>query len=105
MIRKLGRKQLKLQLQSPLARIPPGLAGRQLELSPDGLELVYTFDSQGEATGIASLLRQIRDQGIDFRDLQTSESSLEEIFVNLVSSRQQPHSRQTAAGTRLAPTP
>ncbi len=84
LMRKLGRRQLTLQLQSPLAAIPPGLADRQLELSADGLQLVYTFDTQAETTGIASLLRQIRDQGIDFRDLQTSESSLEEIFVSLV---------------------
>jgi ABC-2 type transport system ATP-binding protein len=87
LMRKLGRKQLTLQLRSPLAAIPPGLAGRPLALSADGLQLVYTFDAQGETTGIASLLRQIRDQGIDFRDLHTSESSLEEIFVNLVSAR------------------
>lgn len=84
LMRKMGRRQLTLQLQSPLACIPPGLADRQLELSADGLQLVYTFDTSAETTGIASLLRQIRDQGIDFRDLQTSESSLEEIFVNLV---------------------
>jgi ABC-2 type transport system ATP-binding protein len=87
LMRKLGRKQLTLDLRSPLRAIPPGLAGRQLELSPDGLQLVYTFDSHGETTGIASLLRQIRDQGIDFRDLNTRESSLEEIFVNLVSAK------------------
>ncbi len=87
LMRKLGRKQLTLQLQSPLPGIPPGLADRPLELSPDGMQLVYTFDSQGDATGIASLLRQIRDQGIDFKDLHTSESSLEDIFVSLVSSR------------------
>jgi len=86
-VQKLGRKQLTLQLQSPLECIPPTLADRQLELSPDGLQLVYTFDSHGETTGIASLLRQIRDQGIDFRDLHTTESSLEDIFVNLVSRR------------------
>ncbi len=86
LMRKLGRRQLTLQLQSPLPAIPPGLADRQLELSADGLQLVYTFDTQAETTGIASLLRQIRDQGIDFRDLQTSESSLEQIFVSLVGS-------------------
>jgi ABC-2 type transport system ATP-binding protein len=77
-----------LQLQSPLARIPPELADRKLELSADGLQLVYTFDTQSETTGIASLLRQIRDQGIDFKDLNTTESSLEDIFVSLVSTRQ-----------------
>ncbi len=87
LMRKLGRKQLTLDLQSPLARIPPALANRQLELSPDGLRLLYTFDTQAETTGIASLLREIRDQGIDFKDLHTSESSLEDIFVSLVSTR------------------
>jgi ABC-2 type transport system ATP-binding protein len=86
-MRKLGRKQLTLYLQSPLARTPPELATRQLELSPDGLRLVYNFDTQAETTGIASLLRQIRDQGIDFKDLNTTESSLEDIFVSLVSDR------------------
>ena len=87
LMRKLGRKQLTLQLQSRLERIPDGLANRPLELSADGLQLTYTFDTQADTTGIASLLRQIRDQGIDFRDLHTSESSLEEIFVGLVSSK------------------
>lgn len=84
LMRKLGRKQLTLQLQSPLAPIPPELAGLPIELSEDGLTLVYTFDTQGEHTGIAGLLRQLSAHGIDFRDLNTSESSLEEIFVSLV---------------------
>src|SRR5262245_66521391 len=84
LMRKLGRKQLTLHLQAPLAAIPPALAGRMLELSADGLELTYTFDAQSDATGIASLLRQLNDAGIDFKDLHTSESSLEEIFVSLV---------------------
>jgi len=87
LMRKLGRRQLTLHLQSPLERIPEALAGRKLELSADGLQLVYTFDTQAETTGIASLLRVLRDQGIDFRDLNTQESSLEEIFVNLVRER------------------
>ncbi|HEY4369853.1 MAG TPA: ABC transporter ATP-binding protein [Steroidobacteraceae bacterium] len=84
LMRKLGRKQLTLHLQAPLASIPPALAGRQLELSADGNDLVYTFDAQSDATGIASLLRQLSELGIDFKDLRTNESSLEEIFVNLV---------------------
>lgn len=84
LMRKLGRKQLTLHLQHPLERIPPELAHRKLELSSDGTALIYTFDSQHEATGIASLLRQLNELGIDFKDLQTSESSLEEIFVSLV---------------------
>ncbi len=84
---KLGKKQLKLYLQSPLARIPSELAGYPLELSADGHELIYIFDAQGEQTGIADLLRQLSRHGIDFKDLQSSQSSLEEIFVNLVSGR------------------
>jgi len=86
LMRKLGRKQLTLHLQAPLASIPAALAGRQLELSADGNDLVYTFDAQSDATGIASLLRQLSELGIDFKDLRTSESSLEEIFVSLVRS-------------------
>lgn len=81
---KLGKKQLRLQLQHPLDQIPAQLAGRQLELADGGNDLVYTFDAQSEQTGIADLLRQLGELGIDFKDLHSSESSLEEIFVNLV---------------------
>jgi ABC-2 type transport system ATP-binding protein len=87
LMKKLGRKQLTLHLQTPLAAIPQELVGYPLELSADGNELVFTFDAQGDRTGIASLLRRLSDHGIDFRDLNTSESSLEEIFVSLVRSR------------------
>jgi ABC-2 type transport system ATP-binding protein len=87
LMRKLGKKQLHLQLQNPLTKIPHELGQYSLELSKDGIELIYTFDTQGEDTGIANLLRQLHDHGIDFKDLQSSESSLEEIFVNLVSKR------------------
>jgi ABC-2 type transport system ATP-binding protein len=87
LMEQLGKKKLTLHLQSPLGRIPPELAGSHLELSPNGQELVYTFDSQGRHTGIAALLRRLADHGIDFKDLQTQESSLEEIFVNLVRAR------------------
>jgi ABC-2 type transport system ATP-binding protein len=87
LMRKLGRKQLTLHLQHRLERIPPQLAGRQLELSADGNDLVYTFDTQADSTGIAGLLRQLSELGIDFKDLRTEESSLEDIFVNLVSTR------------------
>jgi ABC-2 type transport system ATP-binding protein len=87
LMRKLGRKQLTLHLQHPLERIPSQLAGRQLELSADGNDLVYTFDTQADSTGIAGLLRQLNELGIDFKDLRTEESSLEEIFVSLVSTR------------------
>ena len=87
LMRKLGRKQLTLHLQHPLERVPAQLAGRQLELSADGNDLIYTFDTQADSTGIAGLLRQLNELGIDFKDLRTEESSLEEIFVNLVSTR------------------
>jgi ABC-2 type transport system ATP-binding protein len=87
LMRKLGRKQLTLHLQAPLQQIPAQLANRQLELSPDKTQLIYTFDTQADATGIASLLRQLNEHGIDFKDLHTSESSLEEIFVSLVHQR------------------
>lgn len=84
LMRKLGKKQLTLQLQSPLAGIPQRLLGQPLELSDNGHALIYTFDSHTDATGIAALLRQLNDAGIDFKDLHTSESSLEDIFVSLV---------------------
>jgi len=87
LMRKLGKKQLTLHLQHPLASLPPELHSENLQLSADGTELVYTFDTQGEQTGIATLLRRLSEHGIDFRDLQTSESSLEDIFVSLVRGR------------------
>jgi ABC-2 type transport system ATP-binding protein len=82
----LGKKQLRLHLQHPLSQVPPELAGLPLELSADGNELVYTFDAQSEQTGIGELLRRLNEHGIDFKDLQSSQSSLEEIFVNLVKA-------------------
>jgi ABC-2 type transport system ATP-binding protein len=87
LMEKLGKKQLTLHLQKPLAAIPRELAAEPLELSPDGNELVYTFDAQAKRTGITGLLRRLGEHGIDFKDLQTRESSLEEIFVSLVSER------------------
>jgi ABC-2 type transport system ATP-binding protein len=87
LMRKLGRKQLTLHLQSPLKEIPAPLAGRNLELSADGVDLIYTFDTQSDSTGIARLLRELNEHGIDFKDLRTEESSLEEIFVSLVRRR------------------
>jgi ABC-2 type transport system ATP-binding protein len=84
---KLGKRQLTLHLQNPLDGLPPELACYSLELSSDGQELTYTFDSQSEQTGIAGLMRQLNTLGVDFKDLQTSESSLEDIFVSLVSER------------------
>jgi ABC-2 type transport system ATP-binding protein len=87
LMHQLGKKELTLHLQQPLERLPPELDGHRLTLAADGSELVFTFDSQEERTGIASLLRQLGDLGIGYRDLQTTQSSLEEIFVNLVRSR------------------
>ncbi len=84
LMRKLGSKQLAISLQSPLAQVPSGLADLPLSLSEDGHSLVYTFDTQSEETGIAPLLRRLHEQGIDFKDLHSSESSLEDIFVSLV---------------------
>jgi len=87
LIRKLGKRQLSLQLQRPLDKLPEALSGRALELSKDGSVLTYTFDVQGEHTGIAPLLKQLSEQGIDFKDLHSSESSLEDIFVSLVKGQ------------------
>jgi ABC-2 type transport system ATP-binding protein len=87
LMRKLGKKQLTLHLQTPLAAIPPALAGLPLELVKDGTELVYNFDTQAADTGIAALLRKLNESGIEFKDLHTAESSLEEIFVSLVRGR------------------
>ncbi|MDQ2104218.1 ABC transporter ATP-binding protein [Azospirillum isscasi] len=87
LMRKLGKRLLTLQLQNPLESIPAELAGYPLALSGDGRELVYSFDTQEEHTGIAGLLRKLGDHGIDFTNLHTEESSLEEIFVSLVKER------------------
>ena len=87
LMRKLGKKQLTLQLQTPLDAVPPALADYDLTLSDDGVELVYTFDTQTETTGIAPLLRRLGELGVDFKDLHTDQSSLEEIFVELVRAR------------------
>jgi ABC-2 type transport system ATP-binding protein len=87
LMRKLGKKQLTLHLQSPLAAVPPRLAPYRLELGAGGTQLVYTFDDRAEQTGIADLLRDLGQQGIDFKDLHTSQSSLEDIFVDLVRGR------------------
>jgi len=87
LMKKLGSKKLTLQLRQPLPGIPAELADARLELSSDGNELVYTFDTQGERTGIATLLGKLSEHGITIKDLQTSESSLEDIFVSLVSAR------------------
>jgi ABC-2 type transport system ATP-binding protein len=88
LMRKLGKKQLTLQLHSKLEKIPSELAGYGLELAADGSELIYTYDTQTERTGITTLLADLNRAGIKFKDLQTKQRSLEEIFVSLVKERQ-----------------
>ncbi len=88
LMKKLGKKQLTLHLQNSLEKIPFELDDQPLELMADGFELVYTFDVQREHTGIATLMRKLNEHGIDFKDLHSSESSLEEIFVSLVRSEE-----------------
>ena len=84
LMRKLGKKQLTLQLDARLKAVPAALARYDLLLSSDGDELTYTYDTQGERSGITSLLAELGSAGIRFRDLHTTESSLEDIFVGLV---------------------
>ena len=86
LMRKLGKKQLTLQLQQPLAQVPEPLASYGLVLSGDGSELIYSYDSEGGRSGIVELLDRLNAAGIRFKDLQTTQSSLEEIFVNLVEA-------------------
>jgi len=88
LMEKLGKKQLTLELQRPLNTIPGELNGYNLELINNGNELVFTFDSREENTGIAGLIKQLNEKGIEFKDINSSQSSLEEIFVSLVSDKQ-----------------
>lgn len=88
LMRKLGQKQLTLHLQKKLDAVPPELSAYNLRLAADGMELVFTYDSQVERTGITGLLTDLNRAGLRFRDLQTTQSSLEDIFVGLVSDRQ-----------------
>jgi ABC-2 type transport system ATP-binding protein len=83
-MRKLGKKQLTLELATALPRVPAELEGPHLELAADGTKLVYSFDAKAQETGIAELLRKLGEHGIVFKDLNTTESSLEDIFVSLV---------------------
>jgi ABC-2 type transport system ATP-binding protein len=87
LMKKLGRKHLTLHLQEPMTAIPSGLGEWHLALKADGHELEYAFDANAERTGIASLLRRMSDLGIGYKDLNTSQDSLEDIFVSLVSER------------------
>ena len=87
LMRKLGKKQMTLHLQEPMREIPRALSEWRLALSADSCELEYTFDATEEETGVATLLRRLSELGIGFKDLNTRQSSLEDIFVNLVSER------------------
>ncbi len=88
LMKKLGKMELTLQLAEPLGALPPELGEWQLDLNNGGSELHYVFDAKAERTGIPSLLARMRDLGIAFKDLNTKQSSLEDIFVSLVSERQ-----------------
>jgi ABC-2 type transport system ATP-binding protein len=92
LMKKMGKKQLTLHLAAPLAAIPPGLADWALALKDDGRQLEYVFDakaldSKDGGSGIPALLKRLADLGIGFSDLHTEQSSLEDIFVSLVSER------------------
>ena len=87
LMKKLGKKQMTLHLLEPLAAVPDGLAGWSLALNAGGTELQYTFDAADERTGIPALLRRLDELRIEFRDLNTRQSSLEDIFVDLVGRR------------------
>ena len=87
LMRKLGKKELTVHLQEPMPSLPPALSEWPLVLGADGTEIKYTFDAHEEQTGIPGLLKRMGEQGIGFRDLNTRQSSLEEIFVSLVTER------------------
>jgi ABC-2 type transport system ATP-binding protein len=89
LMQKLGKKQVTLILQQPLAAVPQALQDYELALSPDGGELTYTYDTRNEARGIVDFMKHVNDAGIQFKDLRTKQSSLEEIFVSLVEGGQQ----------------
>src|SRR5262245_59405323 len=87
LMRKLGKKQLTLELAAPLADVPSGLNGYQVELAGEGHQLIYSFDAQAADTGIPGFLKRISELGVDYKDLHTEQSSLEDIFVSLVHSK------------------
>ena len=88
LMRKLGKKQLALQLETPLSAIPPGLARHGLVLADDGRELHYTYDARGTGAAVSDLLDDLGREGIRLQDLRTTQSSLEDIFVNLISEKE-----------------
>jgi ABC-2 type transport system ATP-binding protein len=85
LMRKLGKKQLTLELSAPLDAVPPGVAAYDITLANDGRDLVYTYDTKAERTGITTLLEELKRAGVSFKDLRTTQSSLEDIFVDLTS--------------------
>ena len=87
LMRKLGKKQLTLELQKPLDAVPSELAAHNLALAGDGKELVFTYDTAAERTGVTAMLSDLNRLGIRFRDLHTTQSSLEDIFIGLVTER------------------
>ncbi|NIP31736.1 MAG: ATP-binding cassette domain-containing protein [Candidatus Dadabacteria bacterium] len=87
LMEKLGKKQMRLELQEPLSKLPSEFIDQSLELSEDGSEIIYTFDCQIKNTGISNLINQLSKKGIGFKDIHSTQSSLEEIFVNLVSDK------------------
>ncbi|MEJ6654824.1 MAG: ABC transporter ATP-binding protein [Pseudomonas sp.] len=84
LMRQLGKRQLIIQLLQPLTALPEAVQGRAVELADDGCTLTYTFDAQGEQTGVGDVLRALAREGVEFKDVNSSQSSLEEIFVGLV---------------------
>jgi len=85
LMRKLGKKQLTLELSAPLDAVPPAVAAYDITLANDGRDLVYTYDTKAERTGITTLLEELKRAGVSFKDLRTTQSSLEDIFVELTS--------------------
>ncbi len=89
LMREFGRKQLEIELRQPVEAIPASLSGYDLEIAADGCSLVYTYDTRAEHTGITTLLQGLQEAGLALKDLSSSQSSLEEIFVNLVKGAEQ----------------
>ena len=87
LMRKLGKKRLILQLSKKMDTLPEALSAHNLSLGDEGKQLIFTYDTQAERTGVTALLSDLNSNGIRFRDLQTTQSSLEDIFVGLVSER------------------
>jgi len=85
LMRKLGKKQLTLELSAPLDAVPPAVAAYDITLANDGRDLVYTYDTKAERTGITTLLEELKRAGVSFKDLRTTQSSLEDIFIDLTS--------------------